>query len=200
MQTAKLPISESRRGVLLGPPLPPSATSDDERVVLELTEPYEPSEVRERLSRCLPPGLEIEQVWIVLPGRADESPAALDEAVYDLLWSPAPEATDLAARLQDFLRESEVPFTRIREKKVQRLNVRALVSAVQVRESEPGLVFLRLTLSMGPQGSIRPDEVLQALGYTPSPDTLIIHRIAVQQSAWRHPAGSSRTARWRRTA
>ena len=198
-QSALLPISDSRRAVLLGPPLPAGATSEDERVVLELTEPRDPAEVSDRLSPCLPPGVEIELVWIALPGRVDEQPAALDEAVYDLLWSPVPDVAELAARIEGFLRESEVPFTRKREKKVQQLNARALVGAVHLLDSPPGVVCLRMTLSVGPLGSMRPDEVLQVLGYPLAPSDLGIHRISVQQAAWRHAAASRHVgARWRR--
>ena len=36
---AGLPIGDDRRAIIMGPPLPPGATSEAERVVLELTEP-----------------------------------------------------------------------------------------------------------------------------------------------------------------
>ena len=77
---------------MLGPPLPPGATSEAERLVLELREPREPSSVRLQINRHLPAGLLIEQAWIAQPGGPEENPAHLDEAVYDVIWQGAPPA------------------------------------------------------------------------------------------------------------
>ena len=127
-ELAEIPLSEERRTVVMGPPLPPGATSEAERLVLELREPREPSQVRLQINSHLPAGLYIEQAWIAQPGGPEENPARLDEAVYDVVWQGAPSADELSARLQEFLMASVVHFTRVREKKTQQLNARALVT------------------------------------------------------------------------
>ena len=197
-QQAHLPISDARRGVVLGPPLPAGATSEDERVLLELTAPREPGDIRERISRYLPDGVALESVWIALPGHVDENPACLDEAVYDIRWPDAPPADELSTRLGAFLAASQLPFTRIREKKIQQMNARALVSDLRLLERRDDQVCMRMTLAVGPRGSLRPEEVLQVLGYAPAREALGVHRVAVQLSAWRRPACPTGAARWRR--
>lgn len=197
-ELAMLPMEEERRAIILGPPLPPGATSEAERLVLELSEPREPSGVRCQMNTHLPAGLTIEQAWIAQPGSPEENPARLDEAVYDVLWHGAPPPDELSARLQEFLLASVVHFTRVREKKTQQLNARALSRGVRLISNRDGVARLVMTVSVGPQGSLRPDELLTALGYTPTPEDVHVHRIALQQSAWRQPTRPPRTTCWRR--
>jgi len=165
-------------------------------MVLELVEPREPTAVRLQINLHLPPGVQIEQAWIAQPGGPEENPGRLDEAVYDVLWHGAPPVDDLSARLQDFLMASVVHFTRIREKKTQQLNARALSHNVRLLTGREGLARLEITVSVGPQGTLRPEELLQALGYTPALGEVHVHRIALQQSAWRHVSPSRRGGRW----
>jgi radical SAM-linked protein len=176
---AGLPLADDRRGVVMGPPLPPGATSDDERVLFELSEPRDPSEVRRAVNEHLPAGLHIEAAWIAQPGSPDENPAGLDAAVYDVCWQDPPPFSELAARLREFFAAAEVPLVRIREKKTQRLNVRALVRDLRVLDGRMKPACLQMTLEIGPQGSLKPEEVLQALGYSPAPGTVRVHRVAL---------------------
>lgn len=197
-ELARISLSEERRAVVMGPSLPPGATSEAERLVLELREPREPSQVRLQLQTHLPAGLCIEQAWIAQPGGPEENPAHLDEAVYDVRWQGAPSAEELSARLQEFLMASVVHFTRFRDKKTQQLNARALTREVRLLSNQDGLARLCMTVSVGPQGSLRPDELLSVLGYTPQPGDLHVHRTALHQSAWRHLPSQHRWKRWQR--
>jgi radical SAM-linked protein len=196
-ELAGLPVSDGR-GILLGPALPAEVTSDAERVVLELSSPCEPSDVCGLLNAHLPPGVHIEGAWVGHPGGPDENPALLDEAVYDVQWHDAPSAGTMLAQIRAFLLASSVTLTRVREKKVQHLDARALTRDVHVVAIRDGMLHLQLTVSVGPQGSLRPEEALQALGFTPAPGALRIHRIALQQSGWQRPKGPSPTNLWRR--
>jgi len=191
-ELAGVPLDRERRTVVMGPPLPPGATSEAERLVFELCEPREPSQVCLLINVQLPAGLLIEQAWIARPGGPEENPAHFDEAVYDVLWPGAPSVELLSARLQDFLMASVVHFTRVREKKTQQFNARALTREVRLLSSRDDVARLLLTVSIGPQGSLRPDELLSVLGYTPLQGDLHIHRIALQQSAWHHTSSQRR--------
>ncbi len=195
---AELPLAEDRRAVLLGPPLPPDATSEDERAVIELIEPREPSAVREGLNAYLPPGLTIDITWIAFPGSPDENPAHLDEAAYEVDWQDAPPLAELRERLRDFLAAHEIPLTRMREKKTQQLNARALVLNVHVLTAGTRQVRLLMTLGVGPRGTLRPEEVLQVLGYAPAAGTVCVHRVALHQSIWRQSTRLIQAAQWRR--
>jgi len=173
---AGLPLAEDRRAVLMGPPLPPGATSEVERVVFELLEPRDPSEVSKAVNERLPAGLRVDAAWIAFPGNPDENTANLDTAVYEVYWQDPPSFGELSARLREFFASAKVPLTRIREKKTQRLNARALVRDIRVLGGRTNPACLQVTLAIGPQGSLRPEEVLEALGYTPAPSAIRVHR------------------------
>ncbi|HEY3376316.1 MAG TPA: TIGR03936 family radical SAM-associated protein [Armatimonadota bacterium] len=185
---AALPVGEGRRGVLMGPSLPTGATSDAEQAVIELLTPCEPSEVCRALNLHLPAGVRIERAWIARPGKTDENPASLDESVYDVLWHNAPDSDLFTERVQQFLAASEVCFTRIRVKKTQQLNARAFVHRVELLAYREGVARVRMTISVGPQGTIHPGELLDVLGFSPQSGGIQIHRVALQRAAWRHPS------------
>lgn len=197
-EQAGLPVTDGR-GILLGPSLPPEASSDAERLVLELSEPCEPSAVRVRLNAVLPPGLVIDGAWVGHPGGTDDNPSLLDEAVYDVQWREASlSGTRMLEQIRAFLLTPSVRFTREREKKVQHLDARALTREVRVIAVRDGLAHLQVTVSVGPRGSLRPEEALQAMGFSPAPGSLRITRIALQQSGWQRPVGPLSASAWRR--
>lgn len=193
--SAGLVLDDSRRALCMGPPLPPGITSEDERLVLGLQIPRDPTEVRMLLNLHLPEGLRIERAWIVADGGPEENPALYDEAVYDVIWRTT-ASDDFFARSAAFLRASEVKFTRLREKKSQDLNARALVRDVRLLACQDELVRLHLTLVVGPNGSLRPDEFFLAVGLEPT-GIVRVHRLALLYSGWR-PCGD-RTPWWQRT-
>ncbi len=200
LDAAGVSVSESRRGMLFSAPLPPGASSEAERLVLELAAPCDPHELRARVNVHLPAGLHVEGVWLASPGTLDETPGELDEAVYDVGWAGAPSADELLRQVRAFLLASDITFTRVREKKTQVLNARALVQAIQFLAGRDGLARLLITVSVGPQGTLRPEEVLSVLGCAPASGVAHVHRVALQSSRWRHPAAPTHigAARWHR--
>ncbi|MHB9130273.1 MAG: TIGR03936 family radical SAM-associated protein [Armatimonadota bacterium] len=199
VETAGLPVGDGRRVLVMGPPLPTGATSEAERFVLELSEPRDPVNVRRWLNLQLPDGLRIEQAWIAKPGGGEENPAQLDEAIYHLEWQGAPPADELLGRIQKFLASPVVPFTRVRENKTQSFNARALVRDIRLLGSREGAVRLQMTVSVGPQGTVRPEEVPQLLDYAaPADGAFRVHRVALHQSCWRRLGIPCQAERWRR--
>jgi len=198
-ETAGLPTSDGRRVIVLGPPLPAGASSEAEFAVIELSRPYDPAEVHRLLNCHLPDGLQVEQAWIAPPGSLDENPATLDEAVYEISWQcEAPAFDILKQAIHRFQAASEISFTRAREKKTQNLNARVLVQDITLCDGMESLACLRMTVSVGPLGSLRPAEVLQVLGFPPAPGDIHVHRVALQRSIWRHPSPARRAHRWRK--
>jgi len=185
---SRLLLAENRRSLLLCPPLPPGATSEAEQSVLELLEPNDPSEVARLLNMYLPDGIFIEGAWIARPGFADENPSSLDMAVYDVHWPATAPAAIWQAAIRQFLDAVEVSFTRVRETKTQQLNARALVYDLAPLANLDEMRGLRMTVSVGPQGTIRPEEVLTLLGDPSSPETVHTHRVALLRSVWRRPS------------
>lgn len=193
LELAGLAVEDGRRPVLLGPPLPPGATSEAELAALELAAPHDPSAVWRAVNAHLPDGLNITCGWITPPGSSEENPATLDEAVYDVLWPGAPAEDVVRAAYERFLATGVVEITRVREKKTQVVNVRSLVrdlTFVARQNDQSDLLRFRMTVSVGPLGTVRAEEVVQALGFTPA-GTLRVHRVALLRSAWRHPSPGS---------
>lgn len=197
IKQAALPVAMECRIIKFGPALPFGATSEAEIALLELVDPRDPSEVSRVINLYLPPGLCILNAWIPGIGSLEENPAALDEAVYDIVWQQSDLTTeDVQRRLQTFLSASELPFTRVREKKTQIIDARALVSEAILLAPHDGSVHMRLAVSVGPKGTLRPDEFFQVLGYSPEPGAIRTLRIALLHSAWRSTL-PSRYQRWR---
>jgi radical SAM-linked protein len=189
-QDAGIPLSEGRKAVVLGPPLPRGVSSIAERALLELADPRDPAEVRQLVNAHLPAGVHLEQAWIARPGGWDEHPAKLDEAVYLVEWEQAPPLAEFAAALRQFLLSRSCEIVREREHKTQRVDARALARDVRVLAGRDGRIRFYATVSVGSQGSLRPEEVLQALGFTAAPGTVHVQRVALQQSAWRDAPGA----------
>jgi radical SAM-linked protein len=195
-EVAGLPLAGGR-AVQVGPALPPGATSDAERVLLELDVPRDPSTVAQALNAHLPAGVHVETAWIARPS-VDDDLALLVEAVYEVVWAGAPAGDVLAAAIATLLSASEISLTRVREKKVQQFNARPLLHDVRVLASVEGLARLRMSVSVGPHGSLRPEEVVQALGFSPAPGALRVHRVALLPAGGHHPT-AGHAASWRRT-
>lgn len=184
-QQAALLITVEKRSLLMGPPLPNDATSEAEFAVFCLEESCEPGEFVRRLELYLPDGVTIECGWVCKTCSLDENPALLDEAVYQVNWHGADASEKITAAIRQFYSLSEVPFTRNRDKKIQYLNARNLVHHITLLATRNGVACLQMTLAVGSQGSIRPLEVLEAVGFSVAPAQLQVHRIAMFASAWR---------------
>lgn len=197
LEQAGCPLDDGRRNLLFGPALPSGATSDDERCVIALRIPCDPHELCRRMNDVLPAGLRLRNAWILPPPQNGDALAQLDETVYQVLWRNAPAAAEVAERLPRFFAQSDVELVREREKKVQRLNVRALVHQLRLGEVQPGVLRLLMTVSVGPRGAVRPDEVLQVLGYPATTAQLAVHRLAVRHATPYRPA-TPRVDAWRR--
>jgi radical SAM-linked protein len=198
-EAAGLSVGEGQRVIRLGPPLPAEASSEAEYAVLELARPQDPSEVRRLLNLHLPDGLQVIQAWIAPPGSVDENPATLDEAVYEVRWlHAAPATAALDEAMKDFLAATVINFTRAREKKTQQLDARALVHDMALFAGADGFVRLRMSVSAGPRGTLRPAEALKVLGFPPAPGDIHVHRVALQRTIWRHPSPARPAPRWRR--
>jgi radical SAM-linked protein len=127
-----------------------------EIVELELAEPMEPAEVLQRLVAVSPPGLDWLDVEAVAPGRS--APRA--EAVRYVLEVPDDRRDETRSRLAILLESAQWPYTRHRPDRDVAIDVRPFVLGAEL---DPlGLLCLRM--KMTPNGSARPEEVIDALG------------------------------------
>jgi radical SAM-linked protein len=125
----------------------------DEWADLELAAPLPPEEVRDRLRRQAPPGLEIVSAERV-PRRAR---LQVRQATYRLPLPPDRQP-DVTARAAELLAAAECWVERSRPAP-RRFDLRPYLAAVRVLPDA-----LELDLTVTPTGSARPDEVLRLLG------------------------------------
>jgi radical SAM-linked protein len=123
-----------------------------EVVELELDESLSPEEVQTRLAQQAPAGLEILAVRRIVP-----KTTARPERVCYRLPVPPERRNELPARVAQWLAEKHCWIERTRPQR-RRLDLRAYVR--QVRVLPDGL---EIDLWITPQGTARPEEIVQAL-------------------------------------
>ncbi len=128
-----------------------------EVVELDLTEPLEPAEVLRRLSAATPPGLDWLDAEAVARGRAAQA-----GAVQYAFEVPADRQNVTRARLATLLASTSWPYTRHRPDRDQdiAIDLRPFVLGAEI---DP-LGMLRFRMKMTPNGSARPEELIDALG------------------------------------
>jgi len=127
-----------------------------EVVELELAEPLESAELLQRLTEVSPPGLDWVDVKVVAPGRS----APQVEAVQYFLEVPVDRQEATQSQLAALLASTQWPYTRHRDGRNVAIDVRPFVLGA---EFDP-LGVLRFRMKITPNGSARPEEVIDALG------------------------------------
>jgi radical SAM-linked protein len=126
---------------------------------VELTEPLRAEEVRRRLASEAPPGLDLIEAEEVGPGRATQV-----AAVSYALAVPADRAEACRAAVATFLASDRWPHQRQRPDRgrTRDVDLRRFVTDAGLAPD----LMLRFRLTMSPEGSARPEEVVEALGLT----------------------------------
>ena len=127
-----------------------------EIVELELAEPMDPAEVLQRLSAASPPGLDWHAAEAVATGQSAPQPVA----VRYVMEVPVDRQDGTRSRLATLLASSQWPYTRHRPDRDVAIDVRPFVLEAEL---DP-LGVLRFQMKMTPNGSARPEEVIDVLG------------------------------------
>jgi radical SAM-linked protein len=128
--------------------------SEAELLEFELADWVNPDAVLERLRGQMPPGLAIRSIDLVRPS----DKAHPHTAVYVVRLESPP--SDLAARVQEVLDRREAPVVRPRPKGDKHLDARPFIRDLEATGDDA----VRMTLATGPNGTVRPDEVLRLMG------------------------------------
>jgi radical SAM-linked protein len=134
-----------------------------EVVELELAEPLEPAELLERLRKVSPPGLDWVDVKAVAPGRS----APRVEAAQYFLEVPVDRQEATRSQLAALLASTQWPYTRHREGRDVAIDVRPFVLGAEfdpLGGPTQSVGVLRFRMKITPNGSARPEEVIDALG------------------------------------
>lgn len=150
-----------RARLSIAAPLPVSFAGERELLDVLFEAPVDARELEHRLRQELPAGLALLEVAGV-PLGAPPLPSQVQAVDYVVSFLEPPPA-DLAARLARLLEAESLPFTRLRQGKETRFDLRPRILEARVEE-RAGVAALALRLAHGPAGAARPEDVLQALG------------------------------------
>ena len=126
-----------------------------EVVDLELSEPLEPSELLERLSAVAPPGFD----WVDARALPPDAAAPRPRSVEYQMPVRADRRDAARAALEALLAAETWPGIRRRKDREQAFDLRPHVVAAEL--SDDGM--LRFRLAVSPDGSARPEDVLDAI-------------------------------------
>ncbi len=164
LRRAALPVRQSqgfhpKPRLIFALSLPLGVIGCEEVVELELDEILPPEEVRERLVRQCPPGLEILSLR-----RIDFKAGAQVRTLTYRIALPEERVEETARRAAELLAAPECWAERTRPEP-RRVNLRPWILALRVHGAfcTPGL-DLEMLLCLTPAGTARPEEVLAALG------------------------------------
>ncbi len=201
MRRAALPL-ELTKGynphpkLSLGPPLPLGATGEAELLALHLRESMDPGELKERLNRQLPPGLEVVEAWILPGHRKKETFGNVDVADYRIVVSNGMDGEELGDRVRRLMESESLPIRRGGDRPEREVDVRPHILSLEIAREEPHEIELHALLKTGSHGGVRPQEVVSLLKLDESGRVVRYHRAGIYASA-EEPA-AHRTGVWRR--
>ena len=155
-------------------------TSEVEIVELELREDMSTEQLARSLVTEMPPGLEIKQI-IPVAHKTPALMALIDRAIYKVLveiTGPLKPAV-LAENINNFLALEEIKVEKFSKKGSKIINIRPGIYGLK-GEILGNTVLFNLELLTGSTGSVRPDQVIEALVINRSMpleyETMVIHR------------------------
>jgi len=159
LRRARLPLRFSqgynpRPKMSLPEPRSVGIASEAEILEFELADWVNPDAVLERLRGQVPVGIAIDSLDLVRP--ADK--AHPTSVVYVARLAAPP--SDLAGRAARLLDRNEAPVVRHRPKGDKHLDARRFIQTIETADGHQ----VRMTLATGPNGTVRPDEVLRLMG------------------------------------
>lgn len=144
--------------------LPLGSTSSGEFLEVELEEDLSTEELVERLSRQLPQGISLKEVYKV-PEKGPSLTSRVKGVSYRVkIQVPSKiKGEDLEEILHKILSKEELWITRHKKKGKKDINLRSFIKNLKILSYKGQEGELGMELKAGPQGSIKPVEVLELL-------------------------------------
>jgi radical SAM-linked protein len=170
LRRAEIPVAYSagfnpRPRMQFGRAVGVGVTSDDERIVLDLTSDMNPAEIRDRLNAKLPSGLEALSVEAVPEGV--KSPlSAINAARFRIAvsWSEGCDSEAVRQAIDGMLESGELKVMRVRDTGSKEVDIRPYLLGVDSLAIENGDAVIEVTLGFDDSGGARPQDFVQALG------------------------------------
>lgn len=175
LRRAQIPVAYSegfnpRIKMSFGNALGLGVTSEDERIQLELSVEWSPSEVMDVLNSKLPKGMEIVAAEVVPEGV--KSPLTRMNASEYQMSASCDDGCDLAtvkSVIEKLLAASEIRVIREREGGVKELDIRPHLLSADVEQETEKTLSIRIGLVSGNTGGAGPRDFVKALKkYIPS--------------------------------
>lgn len=166
LRRSGLPIRYSqgynpRARLNLASALPLGFTSDAELLDFWMDEPVPVEEIQENLARNTPPGFTIQDVQIVSL-QEDALQAQMAASEFEVRFFDTQRPNELESKIRELLEAEQLPRTR----RNKSYDLRPLIFDLQVITGDPGETELWMRLKADAGATGRPDEVLNAMGYT----------------------------------
>lgn len=168
LRRAQIPLAYSkgfnpRPKIQVASSLPVGTTGSAEIMDIMTTQLVDPAEALVRIRPALPVGIELHSVEPISL-KAPTLQHLLRQADYRVMVETDLPVDELTRRIESLLAAAELPQTRQRKKQLETIDLRPWLHELAVESVEPGEVYLRMRLSAGQFGNLRPEEALKALG------------------------------------
>jgi radical SAM-linked protein len=144
--------------------LPVGYTGSAELMDVILTRPVAADKFLGQLRPVVPCGLAVLGAHTV-ELKAPSLQSSLSQAEYRVSVCPAVPQPEVEHRIGQFLSLEHFEQRRIRKQQVETIDLRPLVDSVRVDSRAPGAITLWMRVSAGAGGNVRPETVLEALGF-----------------------------------
>jgi len=157
----------------LAAPLAVGVTSETELMDITLTKPASPHFFTAAVSKQLPPGIEIRQVYQIAPN-IPSLQSQVRYAEYKVELETEKTAKDIASALNNLLALKHLPWQHQRDTGPRHYDLRTLIDDLWLIDWRDGRGTIGMRLRSDSSGSGRPEQVAAALGFTRYPQS--IHR------------------------
>lgn len=188
LRRAQIPVAYSdgfnpRVRMSFGSAIGVGVTSDDDRILLELSAPWEASDIKETLNKSLPPGIQVISADIIPDGQ--KSPiSTLKASEFRITMGCKTGCTldEVKVAIEKLFASDSVRVQRQREDGVKEVEIRPHLISANPSMDEDGNIIIDVALSAGDSGGAGPKDFIKAL------DTLIpnmsvrkLHRLRQMQ-------------------
>ena len=168
LRRAQIPIAYSqgfnpRPKIQFASGLPLGTTGSHELMDIIVTEPVDTEAALPRIQAALPVGIRLHTIWKVAVSKPALQPL-LRQAEYNVLVETDLPVEEISARIEQLLAAEEIIQTRRRRKKEERFDLRPSLHRLELENLNNNEARLRMCLTAGQKGNLRPEAVLKALG------------------------------------
>ena len=152
----------------LAAPLALGVTSDAELMDIVLAKTISPHFFTEAVSKQLPPGIEISQVYLVAP-TLPSLQSQIRYAEYKVELETKKDRNEIESSLASLLSLEHLPWQHKRDTGLRKYDLRALIDDLRLLDCNGGNCTIGMRLRCDSSGAGRPEQVAIALGFTRHP-------------------------------